>query len=81
MLLFGIRVVCQLRALSRLHDREDDQGNEGSDELRERGVDVEDAKIDAGQLACRRVGVFWAVAVLDAQERRRRGCGGSGEFE
>jgi hypothetical protein len=39
--------VVQLGALPGLQDREDDGGDEGADELREGGVDVEDAEIDA----------------------------------
>lgn len=41
-------LVVELRALPRLHDGEDNGGDEGADELREGGVDVEDAKVDAG---------------------------------
>lgn len=40
-------LVVQLGALSGLHDGEDNGGDEGADELREGGVDVEDAKVGA----------------------------------
>lgn len=34
-----------------LYDGEHNGGDEGADELREGGVDIEDAKVDARQLA------------------------------
>lgn len=43
----------KLGALAGLEDGKDNGGDESADELREGGVDVEDAKVDAGQLARR----------------------------
>ncbi|KFY07140.1 hypothetical protein V492_07411 [Pseudogymnoascus sp. VKM F-4246] len=45
------RLATELRALPRLQNREDDERDKRPDKLRERGVDVKDAKVDAGQLA------------------------------
>lgn len=63
-------LVMQLGALSGLHDGEDNGGDEGADELREGGVDVENTKVDAGELARGRLCVAVAVA---ASWRERQG--------
>lgn len=48
LLSFSRSRLVQLRTLSGLHDGEDNGGDEGADELRECGVDIEDAKVNAG---------------------------------
>ena len=52
MMLAWMRVT-QLRALTGLEDRKHDHGDEGTDELREGVVDVEDTKIETSELAGR----------------------------
>ncbi|KFY19003.1 hypothetical protein V493_08202 [Pseudogymnoascus sp. VKM F-4281 (FW-2241)] len=59
----------QLRALAGLEHREDNQRDEGPHELRQGSVDIQDAEVDAGQLArgCN-------VVVATVKERGRRGA-------
>lgn len=72
----------QLGTLPGLQQREDKHADEGPDELRDRGVDVQDPKVEARELALGAVVVFLGDGALF----ETGGCGccggeGRGEFE
>lgn len=46
-------ILGQFRALAGLKNGKDDGGDDGADELRQSGEEVENAQVDSGQLACR----------------------------
>jgi len=74
--------VRQLGTLPGLQQREDNHADEGPDELRDRGVDVQDPEVEAGELARGVVVVLLGYGALF----ETGGCGccgreGRGEFE
>jgi len=61
MMLFGIRINGELGALPGLEDHEDDHRDERANELWQRGINVQNAEINARELACRGDCVFRTV--------------------
>jgi hypothetical protein len=81
-MLARIRIVRQLGTLPWLQQREDNHADEGPDELRDSGVDVQDPEVEAGELARGVVVVLLGYGALF--ETGSCGCcgrEGRGEFE
>ncbi len=72
----------QLRTLPGLQQREDDHAYKRADELRDRGVDVQDPEVEAGELARGVVVVLLGDgALFETGGCGCCGCEGGGEFD
>ncbi len=86
MVLIRMRALGQLGTLAGLEHGEDDVGDEGADELRQGGEEVQDAEVDAGQLAGRGreghvAGVGFRVRQVELDGAVVRVVAERGEFE
>lgn len=74
MMLARVRIRRQLGTFARFEHRKDDGADEGADKLRDGLVDVENAKVDAGELACGSDGVAGVGVVGTMLEVERVGA-------